>query len=122
MMGMTLPLAELLSEAELRAVIARFYESVVRDDLLAPLFVDVDRATQEERLYRFIRMTSGRPTDKLDGIYLRDVHRSLRLSDAHFERRRALVTAAVRACGHGEEVVVAWAEYDALFRAWVLGS
>lgn len=113
-------LEQLLSEAELQIVVERFYESVYRDPVLGPLFVGVSREAQIQRLVGFIQMTAASGNDALDGRFLRDAHARLHLTDALFERRRTLLNEAIRACGHGDDVVSAWETYDLRWRKWVL--
>lgn len=113
-------LDELLTDDELRAIITCFYDSVYRDPVLKPLFENVHRPSQELRLARFIKMTAESNSDRLDGGFLRTAHARLDLDDALFDRRRTLLDDAIRACGHGEEVRVAWERYDERWRAWVI--
>lgn len=115
-------LDELLTDDELRDVIARFYDSVYCDEVLGPLFENVHRPSQEVRLARFIRMTARSDADRLDGSFLRTAHARLQLTDALFERRRELLDAAIRDCGHGDDVRSAWERYDARWRTWVVGE
>jgi len=115
-------LYELLSDEQLQKVITRFYDSVYSDELLKPLFEDVNRPAQELRLFRFIKMTAIPGADRLDGAFLRTAHARLNLNEELFERRRTLLEAAIRACGHGDEVSSAWRNYDDRWRAWVLGE
>ncbi len=118
---MTESLDSLLSDEDLRQIIHHFYLLVWDDPLLAPLFANVNRSVQEQRLQRFIRMTASPGSECFDGAFLRDAHASLNLTEAHFERRRELLARAMRDCGHGEEIVIAWQAYDARWRKWVLG-
>ncbi len=113
---------QLLSERELQVVVERFYDSVYQDAVLGPLFVGVDRAVQAHRLVGFIQMTASPGNDTLDGRFLREAHARLHLTDALFERRRTLLNQAIRACGHGDDVVTAWETYDLRWRKWVLAA
>lgn len=115
-------LDELLTDDEIGNVITRFYDTVYCDELLGPLFKNVHRPSQEVRLARFIKMTARSEADRLDGAFLRTAHARLQLNDALFERRRKLLDAAIRACGHGDDVREAWARYDERWRAWVVGE
>lgn len=119
---MAVRLDELLSDEELRVIIARFYDSVYSDPILRPLFENVHRPSQEERLARFITMTALPGADRIDGAFLRTAHERLHLDDALFERRRALLDAAIQACGHGDDVRAAWRTYDERWRAWVVAG
>ena len=97
-------LTELLSQADLEAVIARFYDKVYADTLLAPVFAGVSQAKQQQRLAGFIRMTRGR-SNVFDGAFLHTAHERLRLTPAHFARRETLLAEAITESGHGPEVV-----------------
>lgn len=107
-------LTELLSDAQLAAVIARFYDKVYADPMLSPLFAGIPQAKQEQRLAGFVRMTRGR-SSPFEGAFLQSVHDRLSLTPALFARREALLTAAIIEAGHDREVVSCWMRYDA---AW----
>ncbi len=118
---MTAVLDELLSDAQLREVIGRFYNRVYADPVFAPIFSGVEQARQEERLFRFVLMTttvSG--TDGVDGQFLRVAHEHLPITDELVARRWQHLADAIRECGHGEGVVAAWDAYDGRWREWVV--
>lgn len=113
---------ELLSDDELQAVVSCFYDAVYTDPILSPLFAGVERKRQEQRLCAFIQMTAHPGSEPFDGPYLRDAHSRLALTPALFDRRHELLERAIRACGHGEEIVEAFHAFDERWRSWVLSS
>jgi truncated hemoglobin YjbI len=114
-------LTDLLTDAELAAIISRFYDAVYADEVLSPLFVGVSQATQEQRLAGFIRMTRGR-SNPFDGDFLRSAHARLALTPELFRRRERLLGEAITACGHGREVIACWRRYDAAWWRYIGGD
>lgn len=113
-------LTDLLTDAQLAEVIARFYDAVYVDEVLSPLFAGVLRSRQEQRLAGFIRMTRGR-SNPFDGDFLRSAHARLALTPALFARRAQLMAEAISACGHGPEVASCWRRYDAVWWRYLSG-
>jgi truncated hemoglobin YjbI len=115
-------LVQLLTEAQLVEIVEKLYEAVMDDPLLAPIFVNVDRRRQVQRLIGFVRMNAEPGSEPFDGPFLRDAHQHLQLTNIQYERRHAVIVRAIHDCGHGDDVVAAWSAFDARWRTWVLAA
>ena len=74
-------------KSAVQATVAKLYEKILDDDLLAPFFDDVDVDTLRRSQSAFVTMAFGGPT-QYTGKSLRDAHAPLverGLTDQHFD-------------------------------------
>jgi truncated hemoglobin YjbI len=103
----------------LRDVLEDFYATVYADSELSPFFVDVpiERAIQKQ--YAFMRsIFTG------DATYMgdrpRNAHHWMVISDDLFDRREALMRAALQRYGLEDHLVSAWLRIDETYRKHIV--
>jgi len=104
----------------IRSVTESFYRRVLKDDLLAVYFDDVDMDRQVAKQAAFLTMVLGGPSE-YTGRDLRSAHRSLDgLSDEHFDGVLAHLAEVLREAGVGESDICAVGAVAESVRADVL--
>jgi truncated hemoglobin YjbI len=109
-----------LTDEQLRAVVHTFYESLFPHPRLGVFFDGVAQPRQEARLIGFIELVSGGWDDPFQGDYLRQAHAHLFITEELFALRATLLEAAIRAHGHGDEVVRRWQAFDERWKPFVV--
>jgi len=86
------------------AVVDRFYESVLADPQLAPLFVDTDLNRLKRHQVLLISQVMGGPAD-YDGQSLREAHSGMDINSAHFGRVVTHLVAALEEASVPDDVI-----------------
>lgn len=89
-------------EEGIRAVVEEFYDRVLADDALAPLFAEADVAYLEDTLTSFLCAAAGGP-ERYDGPPVREAHRDVPLEPHHVWRAVSHLGASLEALDVPEE-------------------
>lgn len=102
----------------LRPVIARFYDKMAAHAQLGQFFRDVDLQAQVRKLEDFLCI--GMPGEPpFTGNYPRLAHSHKYITDELLDARLTMLEAAIRECGHGDDVVALWLRTDQLWHGAV---
>jgi hemoglobin len=93
-------------------IVLDFYNRIMEDDDLGPFFDEVDMGRIVDHQTKFIAMLLGGPAHYNDE-QIRRMHDHLAISDAHFDRLKALLAEALLDHGLAEgDVAHVVAEFD----------
>ena len=85
-------------------VVERFYQLVLGDPLLAPLFTGVDVARLKRHQVLLVSQVMGGPAD-YDGRELHEAHAGLGITDEHFDHVVEHLVASLQEAGVPDDVI-----------------
>jgi truncated hemoglobin YjbI len=112
--------AEIGGDATLRRVLDAFYDRAFLDRVLAPFFLNHDKATLKGKQFGFLRMRFTGERGGYMGQRPRNAHHWMVISDAVFDRRENLMRETLQDLGLSPAQVRKWIDVEEVFRGQIV--
>ena len=97
-------LFEILGSDAISAVVEKFYERMLSDDLVSHFFKNTNMQFQKKHMKNFITFATGGPKS-YEGRDMRAAHKDMKLTDEHFDRVVFNLATTLREFSVAEELI-----------------